>query len=117
MAGYTKKQLSGSTNGKQIKVAATASPGTLIHTAVSGIVDFDEVWLYVTNNHTANLAITVQLGGTTSPDDLIQLTVPFKSGLYLVVPGIPLNNGQIVRVFAASANLISVSGWVNRITA
>jgi len=116
MAAYTKRQLSGSVNGRQIKIAATASPGTLIHTAVSGIVDFDEIWCYVTNNHTANLALTIQLGGTTSPDDLIQLTVPFKSGLYLVVPGMPLNNGLIVRAFAASANLLSISGWVNRIT-
>ncbi len=36
MATYSKVLLSGSTNGKQIKVAATATPGTTIHTAVTG---------------------------------------------------------------------------------
>lgn len=117
MAAYTKKQLSGSSNGRQILVAATASPGTLIHTAVAGIVDMDEVWLYVTNNHTANLALTLQLGGTTSPNDLVQLTVPFKQGLYLILPGVPFNNGVIIRAFAGTTNLLSISGWVNRITA
>ena len=39
MATFTKKKLSGSTDGKPIAVAATATPGTLIHTAVTGTVE------------------------------------------------------------------------------
>lgn len=113
---YTKLKFSGSTNGRMIKVAATATPGTTIHQAVAGIVDFDELWVYAMNNHTANLALTLEFGGTTSPDDLIQLTIPFKAGLYLVIPGFVLQNGLYLRAFAASANLISIAGWVNRIT-
>lgn len=117
MAQYQKLKLSGSTNGKMIKIAATATPGTLLHTAVSNILDMDEVWLYVTNNHSANLNITFELGGVASPDDLVQLTVPFKSGLVLVIPGFVFNNGVAIRAFAQTANLLSVTGWVNRITA
>jgi len=112
---YTKQALSGSTNGRQILIAAVATPGTLIHTATAGIVNMDEVWIYVTNNHTANLALTIQFGGTTSPNDLIQMTIPTKSGLYLVVPGLIINNGLIVRAFAQTTNLLSISGWVNHI--
>lgn len=116
MAQYTKLKLSGSTNGRGIKIAATATPGTLLHTAVSGLVDQDEVWLYATNNNAANLALTLEMGGVTNPDDLVQFTVPFKNGLYLVIPGFVFNNGVVIRAFAQTANLISVHGWVNRIT-
>ena len=117
MASFTKLKLSGSTDGKQIKVAATATPGTTIHTAVSGTSDYDEIWLYVTNNHTAAVALTIEFGGTTSPDDLIQQSIPAKTGLYLLVPGLVLQNGAVVKAFAGTTNVISVSGWVNRITA
>lgn len=116
MATYSKKKLSGSTDGKQILVAATASPGTLVHTAVSGLVDMDEIWLYATNNHSASLSLTIQYGGTTSPNDSIQMSIPSKTGLFLILPGLVLQNSQIVRAFCQSANLVSVVGWVNRIT-
>lgn len=117
MAQYEKLKFSGSTSGKGIKIAATSTPGTLIHTAVSGILDFDEVWLYVMNNHSANLEITFELGGVAVPDDQVKFTVPFKSGLYLVIPGFVYNGGVAIRAFAQTANLLTVHGWVNRITA
>jgi hypothetical protein len=50
MATFSKELLSGSTNGKAIKVAETATAGTTIHTAVSGTASFDEVWLYAHNS-------------------------------------------------------------------
>lgn len=114
---YTKRMLSGSTNGKQIKIDAVATPGTLIHTAVASIIDMDEVWLYVTNNHTLSLALTIEWGGVAVPDDLKQMSIPAKTGDYLIIPGHLLNNGLVIRAFAESANLLCISGWVNRITA
>lgn len=117
MATYSKLVLSGSTNGKQIKVAATATPGTTIHTAGAGTTNADEIWIYATNNHTAAVVLSIEWGGVASPDDLIQMSIPSKTGLYLLVPGLVLNNGLVVKAFAATANVISISGWVNRITA
>lgn len=117
MSAFSKIKLSGSTDGKQILVAAVASPGTLIHTAVAGIVDYDEIWLYATNNHTAALSLVLQWGGTASPTDLIQMSIPSKTGLYLIIPGGVLNNSQILRAYAGTTNLISLFGWVNRIAA
>ena len=116
MSVYSKIKLSGSINGSQIKIGAVATPGTLIHTAVVGTVDMDEVWMYVTNNHTASLSLTIEFGGVSSPDDLIQMAVPSKTGLFLIVPGFVLNNGLVVRAFAQTTNLLCISGWVNRIT-
>lgn len=113
---FTKHILSGSTSGKQIPVAATATPGTILHQVVAGAVNMDEVWLYVTNNHSASLNLTIEWGGVSSPNDLIQMAVPSKTGLFLIVPGLILNGGLYVRAFAEQANLLSISGWVNRIT-
>jgi hypothetical protein len=117
MATYTKRLLSNSTNGKQIKVAATTTAGTAIHTAVAGTGDLDEVWLWAVNNHTVTVELCVEFGGATDPDDLICVSLPARQGLVLVVPGLLLQNGLGVAAFAGVANVVSISGFVNRITA
>lgn len=115
MATYSKQILSGSTNGKQIKVVATSSTGTLIHTAISGTTGLDEVWLYATNTDTTSRKLTIQWGGTVSPDDLIELVIPAESGYTLIVPGLIIQNSLVVRAFAAAANVVVIGGYVNRV--
>jgi hypothetical protein len=117
MATYAKQFLSGSTNGRLIKVIATTSPGTTIHTSVAGTSDIDEVWLWATNTSTSNVKLTLEYGGTTSPDDLIEVTILPKSGLTLIVQGLVLQNSLIIKAFAASANVINIGGYVNRVIA
>ena len=117
MATYTKRALSGSTNGKGIKVVATATAGTTIHTAVAGTSDFDEVWLWCVNSDTTAKKLTIEYGGVASPDDLIEVTIPAENGLVLIVPGLIIQNSLVVRAFAETANVLMVSGFVNRITA
>jgi len=113
MATYTKEFLSGSTNGRQVKVAATATAGTLIHTAHATAKD--EIWLWAVNSDTTPRKLTIEFGGTTAPDDLIELTIPAEAGLLMVVPGLILSNSLVVRAFCASANVVTISGYVNRI--
>jgi hypothetical protein len=118
MAEFSKRVLSGSTNGRAVVVAGTASPGTTIHTGSTATGTIDEVWLYAMNTDTTARKLTVEWGGTASPDDLIELTVPGESGLTLVVPGLPVEaagTALVVRAFAASANVVTVHGYVNRI--
>ena len=117
MATYSKQLLSGGTNGKNIKVAATSSAGTTIHTAVAGTSDMDEVWLYACNTDSSDRKLTIEYGGTTSPDDLSEVTIEAEAGWVLIVPGMLLQNGLIVKAFAASANVVNINGYVNRITA
>ena len=115
MATFSKVFLSGgSADGRGIKVAATATPGTTIHTAHATAKD--EIWLFANNSDTVDRLLTIEFGGTTAPDDLIQLTVPLKTGLNQVTVGNILSNSQVVRAFAASPNVISIFGFVNRIT-
>ena len=110
----SRQLLSGSTNGRGVKVAATATPGTTIHTAHA--TSLDEVWLWCVNTDTAARKLTVEFGGTTSPDDLIEVSIPSESGLVLVSPGLTVTGGVVVRAFAATANVLVVMGHVNRIT-
>lgn len=120
MATFSKQILSGSTDGKQIKVAATATAGTTIHTGSTTTTTLDEVWLYAVNTSASDVKLTIEWGGTTSPDDLIEYTVKAENGLYLIVPGLILKGNAtalVVRAFAATANVICISGYVNRITA
>ena len=109
----SRQLLSGSTNGRGVKVAATATPGTTIHTAHA--TSLDEVWLWCVNSDSAARKLTVEFGGTTSPDDLIEVAIPAESGLVLVSPGLTVTGGVVVRAFAATANVLVVTGYVNRI--
>ena len=120
MATFSKIALSGSTDGKMIKVAATATAGTAIHTGSTTTPTFGDVWLYAVNSSTSAVKTTIEYGGTTSPDDLIEFTVPAESGLYLIIPGLVIKGNAtalIVRAFAATANVVNIAGYVNRITA
>lgn len=114
---YKPEIASGGTNGRMVKVVATATAGTILHTAVAGIVDMDEIYIWAFNTHTADVLLTIEWGGVATPDDLIEKTIPAADGLYLVVPGIRLQNGLVVRAFAGTANVIMCAVNVNRIDA
>lgn len=119
MATFSKEILSGSSDGMPILVANTATPGTTIHTASSNTSIEDEIWIYATNTDTTARKLTIEFGGTTSPNNLIELTVQPEAGLVLVVPGLILKGNatpKVVRAFAATANVVTISGYVNRIS-
>lgn len=119
MANFKKRKLSASTDGRGVKVVATASAGTTIHTAGTTVTTagaFDEVWLWAVNSSASYVLLTVQFGGTTSPDDSIAYSVPPQDGLHLIVPGLVIQNTDIVRAFAATANVVLIHGFVNQIT-
>lgn len=118
MATAVKRKLSGSTDGKAIKITQTATAGDTIHTAVAGTTagTFDEIWLWAYNGHTAAVTLTIEFGGATVPDQNIVLNVASKSGLTPVVPGFILQNGLVVKAFASVANVITLNGFVNAIT-
>ena len=113
MATYTKLVLSGSTSGKGIKVAATSTTGTTIHTAHA--TSLDEIWLYVVNTQAAAVKLTVEFGETDAAGN-IESTIPGESGLYLVVPGLILTGELIITAFAGTENVLIIHGFVNRIT-
>ena len=115
MATFTKAKLSGSTDGKAVIVVATATLGTTIHTAVSGTTDFDEIWLYAMNTDTSDRKLTIEYGGATTPNELIEQTISAEGGLILIVPGLILQNALVVTAFAESASVVTIHGFVNQL--
>lgn len=120
MATFSKLKLSESTNGRGIIVAATSSPGTTIHATGTSSSIIDEVWLYASNTDAADKKLTIEYGNTTSPDDLIEVTVKTESGLTLIVPGLILTGtgaaANTIRAFAATGSVINIFGFINRIS-
>ena len=117
MATFSKQLLSGSTNGKQIKVAATATAGTTIHTAHA--TDLDEIWIYAVNSSASSVKLTIEYGEATAPDGNIELTVTAESGLVLLIPGLLIKGNAtplVVKAFAGTSNVICLHGYVNQIT-
>ena len=110
----TPRKLSNSPNGLGI-VLATAAAGTLLHTSTSatGASQFDEVYLWASNRATVSKTVTFYLGGTGSSNH-VHDTLPARSGLYQIVPGLRFSGGVVVRAFAASPGVVIVNGIVNR---
>jgi hypothetical protein len=122
MATFTKVLLSGSTQGKAIKVSATTSgsAGTTIHATGTSSSIIDEVWLYAYNSAATSTVLTIQFGGVTAVDNEIKLSIPPTSGLTLVVAGLVLTGtgsaANTIAAYAATTNVVTVSGYVNRIS-
>jgi hypothetical protein len=108
----TKVKLSGSTDGRGVKVVQTATAGTTIHTADATALD--EIWLYAVNTFATAVKLTLEWGNA-STDDNIELAIPGESGLVLVTPGLLLTNSLVVKGFAGTANVIIIHGYVHRI--
>ena len=120
MATFTKQKLSGSTDGLAIKVTGTNSAGAVtVDTAVAGttVGVFDEIWLYANNTSAAAVKLTLEWGTATAADGNIELTIAAESGLVLVVAGLILQNAKVVKAFAATADVLLLTGFVNSITA
>ena len=121
MATFAKTKLSGSTDGRAIKVAGTnTGTATTIHTGSGTATTYDEIWIYAQNTSASDVKLTLEWGGTTAPDDLIELTITAEAGLTLVAPGLLIKGNAsplIVKAFAATTNVITLHGYVNQITA
>ncbi len=113
MSSFAKLLFSESVDGEGVLISTSGSPGTLIHTADATALD--EIWLYAINNGTVLNDLTIEWGESAAKGHIIQ-TIPIKSGLVLIVPGLILTNSLSLRAFSETANFISVHGFVNRIT-
>lgn len=112
-----KRKLSESDNGDGILIDATTSPGTLIHTAIFGTIDgsYDEIWLWAFNMDTQDRSITIEFGGTSDNQKII-VNIPYQCGLVPILPGLILQNSLTVRIYAASTNVITITGFVHRLS-
>jgi hypothetical protein len=109
---YTREPLSGSTHGRGIKVVATGSTGTTIHTGQASTTLTDVVTLYCCNTDTVTRRVTLEWGGTTAVNDNMIFDVPPKSTVLLVADLI-IRNSLVITAFCDTANITSIFGFVN----
>ena len=111
---------SGSTQGQGVKVVATSTAGTLIHTTGTSATIIDRLSIWAYNGHSADVVLTIEFGGATVPDQNIVQTITAQTGLTIVVDGLILlgdgSSSLTVKAFAATANVIVLSGYVMRVT-
>jgi hypothetical protein len=118
MATAKKRLLSGCVDGKPIKVVATATAGTPVHTAVAGTTPgtVDEIWLWAHNSGTHSVVLTIEWGGTVVPDHVLRYPLSAGGGLVPISPGFILQNGHAVNAFATEGDVVTLLGFVNTIT-
>lgn len=118
MANYSRILLSGSTSGRPIPVVATATPGTLIHTAIAGAAGFDELYIWASNVTAVAAILTIEWGGVGDPADHIckAFNIAANSAPIPLVMGEVLNGGLVCRAFSGTASALNISGYGNRIS-
>jgi len=109
MATFSKEILSGSVDGAPITID---NAQTTIHVTPTGTASKDEIYVYATNNAEEAVMLTLTFG-----EKEITNTLDSKTGLYLLIPGLILQNGKEVIASASATNAIEVCGFVNRIFA
>jgi hypothetical protein len=106
--------LSGSTNGRPIAVATTA---TTIHTATSDADQTDFAELFVTNASTSAVTLSLRFGSSSYPD-VMTVTVPGNGAAgndgALPIGEFLLNGGVILSAVANAANALAIVGKVKR---
>ena len=111
---------SGSTQGQGVKVVATSTAGTLIHTTGTSATIIDRLSIWAYNGHSADVVLTIEFGGATVPDQNIVQTITAQTGLTIVVDGLILlgdgSSSLTVKAFAATGDVIVLSGYVMRVT-
>ena len=105
--------LNGSTNGKGVLIAATATAGTTIHTAITGTTQMDRLFIGFSNLHTSAVTLTIEWGGVTDPDNLLvkAYSMAAASSVEWLVWDAPIQNSLIVAAFASVANKIIATGY------
>lgn len=107
-------EFTGGSNGGSVLIAGTATGSAdTIHTFSTTDTDREQFFMWAQNNHTANVVLTVEWCEGASTKNIVQ-TIPFKQGLFPVIPGLTVEGVSTITVqaFAATTNVITVFGHV-----
>ena len=115
---YTATTLSAATNGRLIKITATATPGTTIHTATSfdAPEGVDEVWLNAGSTSGSPINGTIHINSANDSES-INFRVPAAyNGPIMVLGGHRVCDGVVITATASVTERIAIWGNVNRIS-
>jgi len=106
------------TSGGVVTVVATATPGTVVHVATPLSTVWDEVYLYAYSTAGAAAAsvgtdLTIEWGGVDASNQMV-INIEPSNGPFLVAAGLLINNANVIRAYAETANVINIHGMVYR---
>lgn len=105
---------SASTNGRPIIAAATASPGTLIHTCAAGSNEIEDVEIWASNySTTTTRTLYLELGGTGAGDTI---NIQLRPMTTVTVCKIRLTSTVSVRAYESSGADVRVWCFMERWT-
>lgn len=122
---YTFNHLSSSPDGSPVQITTTGFAnftgaaglplitGQIVHSGIAGTSQFDEMFLYATNRQGSGVYLIIQHGSVTS-GATIQTTIAPNDGYALVIPGLPINSGSVIRAYSNVNGPISVMGYIQR---
>jgi hypothetical protein len=116
---FTALTLSAATNGRPIKIVATSTPGTTIHTATdSDRPDgCDEVWLWAGSTASVGVNGTLQIGQSGDDGSYVNFRVPpAYVGPIAILAGHRVLDGLVITATASVAERINIWGNVNRVS-
>ena len=103
--------------GYPVSIQATGSPGTIIHSGVSGAnpqTQIDEVFLYANNTGTMFYPLILEVGGT-GIFNRVSMTIATQDSPQLILQGWPLNSGAMIRGYSPSGSgMMVIGGYVQR---
>ncbi len=104
------------TTGNLTQVTATTSGAAhTLHTSTTETQnEWDSVYVDACNNHTEEVEVTVEWGGTGAANTVV-VNIPAKVGFVVLIPNHRLRDGQTVKVFADVASVVNVYTDVERI--
>lgn len=110
-------KLSGSTDGKGVKVTGTGTGSTVtVHTAHATALDFVTLWAQNNDVDSETRTLTIEWGGTTDPDNLLVVSVPAKAGPVAICDRLPITNSLVIKAFSDEANDVVIYGHVVRVS-
>ena len=115
MPSVSRILLSGSTDGKQL---GATDAGTTIHVATSDADTLDELHLCAQNPTSADIELTLEIGGSSAPDFRTISVRAKEAALWVVRGDLVLANGTAVIAKVPSSgenNGVVLSGFCNRI--
>ncbi len=114
--------LSGSTQGRPIKITQTSTAGTSVHATGISSTTVDRLYLWANNTQAATAStvlLTLEWGNATAPDSNIIVPIPGQAGLVQIADGLPLTGtgaaSSTVKAFAATTAVINITGYVLRV--
>lgn len=115
MATVVRIPLSSAPGGSLICVIKAATPGTPIHSAIGGASQYDLVTLFACNNSSANMVVTLEVGGVADVN-LKKITIPGHAGDVTLLDRKYMGSSINIAGICANSSIITIDGWVDRVT-